>query len=195
MGELPSRACLVANVIETQVMHNQGGPIVFSKLGGNMPRHILVHFHEVLRGESQSATFDSVSWRALLTETKKLVVPSDRSNIPGNSLSHVSSPYITSRSPRALSCASQVSWYARVDVVSDSAMFRITSRNEGTDPVVIAFSRGIVTVGEPAWAVKGSTAPARIRLLQVSTFSFFGEITRLTFEWTRTRTHLRRQSH
>lgn len=29
-------------------------------------------------------------------------------------------------------------------------MFRITSRNDGTDPVVIAFNRGIVTVGELA---------------------------------------------
>lgn len=44
-------------------------------------------------------------------------------------------------------------------------MFRITSKNEGTEPVVIAFNRGIVTVGELAWAVKGSAAPSRIRLL------------------------------
>jgi hypothetical protein len=49
--------------------------------------------------------------------------------------------------------------------VSDSAMLRITSRNEGTEPVVIAFNRGIVTVGELAWAVKGKAAPARIKLM------------------------------
>lgn len=49
-------------------------------------------------------------------------------------------------------------------MVSDSAIFKITSKNEGTDPVVIALSRGIVTVGELAWAVNGSPAPSRIRL-------------------------------
>ena len=58
-----------------------------------------------------------------------------------------------------------MSWYARVDVVSDSAMLRITSRNDGTDPVVMALSRGIVTVGALACAVNGSAAPARIKLL------------------------------
>lgn len=48
--------------------------------------------------------------------------------------------------------------------MSDSAIFNITSRNEGTEPVVIALRRGMVTVGELAWAVKGSAAPARIKL-------------------------------
>lgn len=43
-------------------------------------------------------------------------------------------------------------------------MFKITSRNDGTDPVVMAFNRGIVTVGELAWPVKGSAAPDRIKL-------------------------------
>lgn len=38
-----------------------------------------------------------------LTDTKKLVVPSALSNIPGKSLSQVSSPYITSLSSRAFS--------------------------------------------------------------------------------------------
>lgn len=60
-----------------------------------------------------------------------------------------------------------MSWYARVDDVSDSAMLRITSRNDGTDPVVIALSRGIVTVGELAWAVNGSAAPDRIKLFNM----------------------------
>lgn len=50
-------------------------------------------------------------------------------------------------------------------MVSDSAILRITSRNDGTDPVVMALSRGIVTVGALAWAVNGSAAPARIKLL------------------------------
>lgn len=53
-----------------------------------------------------------------------------------------------------------------VEDVSDSAMFSITSRNDGTDPVVIAFKRGIVTVGELAWAVNGKAAPDRIKLLK-----------------------------
>lgn len=51
---------------------------------------------------------------------------------------------------RAFSCANQVSCVARVDVVSDSAKFRITSRNEGTDPVVKALMRGMVIVGAEA---------------------------------------------
>ena len=57
-----------------------------------------------------------------------------------------------------------MSWCASVEDVSDSAMFKITSRNDGTDPVVMAFNRGIVTVGELAWPVKGSAAPDRIKL-------------------------------
>ncbi len=53
---------------------------------------------------------------------------------------------------------------ARFDVVSDSAKFRITSRKDGTEPVVIAFTRGMVMVGDVAWAVKGIAAPERINL-------------------------------
>lgn len=61
-------------------------------------------------------------------------------------------------------CISQVSWFARLDVVSDSAKLRIASRKEGIDPVVMALTRGIVIVGEVAWAVKGIAAPDRMRL-------------------------------
>lgn len=32
------------------------------------------------------------------------------------------------------------------------------------EPVVMALSRGIVTVGDVAWAVKGKAAPSRINL-------------------------------
>ena len=53
---------------------------------------------------------------------------------------------------------------ASVEEVSDSAKFKITSRNEGIEPVVIAFTRGIVIVGAVAWAVKGMAAPLLIRL-------------------------------
>lgn len=100
------------------------------------------------------------------TDTKKLVVPSARSNIPGNSFSQVSSPYITSRPPAAFNWANHVSWYASVEEVSDSAMFKITSKKDGTEPVVMAFNRGMVTVGELAYAVNGNAAPERIRLPQ-----------------------------
>lgn len=40
----------------------------------------------------------------------------------------------------------------------------MTSRKEGIDPVVIAFTRGMVMVGEVAWAVNGSAEPDRMRL-------------------------------
>lgn len=43
-------------------------------------------------------------------------------------------------------------------------MLSTTSENDGTEPVVIAFIRGIVTVGELACAVKGHAAPVRIKL-------------------------------
>ena len=86
-----------------------------------------------------------------LTETKKLDVPSARSKKSGNSFNQVSSPYMTNLPvPFAFICASQVSCIARVEVVSDSAKFRMTSRKEGTDPVVIALILGIVIVGEVA---------------------------------------------
>jgi hypothetical protein len=51
-----------------------------------------------------------------------------------------------------------------VEDVSDSAKLRITSTKEGMEPVVMALTRGIVMVGDVAWAVKGSAVPSRIRL-------------------------------
>ncbi len=104
-----------------------------------------------------------------LTETKKLLVPSARSKKSGNSFNHVSSPYMTSfpcLSPKrlALIWASQVSCVARVEVVSDSAKLSMTSRKDGIEPVVMAFTRGMVMVGDVAWAVKGSAVPSRMRL-------------------------------
>lgn len=147
-------------------MHNESWPVAIEKLFGNMACHIVVHFNEILCDWSLSliSTCADVRTKTQLTETKKLVVPSALSNIPGKSLSQVSSPYMTSLSPFAFNCASHVSWCASVEDVSDSAMFKITSRKDGTDPVVMAFSRGIVTVGELAWAVNGSAAPDRIKL-------------------------------
>ena len=43
--------------------------------------------------------------------------------------------------------------------MSDSAKLRMTSRKEGTEPVVMALTRGMVMVGEEAWAVKGMAEP------------------------------------
>ena len=48
--------------------------------------------------------------------------------------------------------------------MSDSAKLRITSKNEGIDPVVSAFTRGIVIVGDVACPVNGIASPERIRL-------------------------------
>ena len=48
--------------------------------------------------------------------------------------------------------------------MSDSAKFKMTSRKEGMDPVVIALTLGMVMVGEVAWAVKGMAAPDLISL-------------------------------
>ena len=50
--------------------------------------------------------------------------------------------------------------------MSDSAKLRMTSRNEGIEPVVIAFTRGIVIVGDVAWAVNGIPEPDFMRLEQ-----------------------------
>lgn len=49
-------------------------------------------------------------------------------------------------------------------MLSDSAILSTTSENDGTEPVVIALIRGIVTVGELACAVNGHAAPVRIKL-------------------------------
>ena len=61
-------------------------------------------------------------------------------------------------------CASHVSCVASVEEVSDSAKFRIMSRKDGMDPVVIAFILGMVIVGDVAWAVNGNAAPLAMRL-------------------------------
>ena len=53
---------------------------------------------------------------------------------------------------------------ARLEDVSDSAKFKITSRKEGTDPVVMALIFGMVIVGELALAVNGNASPDRIKL-------------------------------
>lgn len=44
------------------------------------------------------------------------------------------------------------------------------SKKDGTEPVVIAFNRGIVTVGALACAVNGKAFPIEMRLFHVSSF-------------------------
>jgi hypothetical protein len=152
----------VTNMIKSEIMKDHGVPIVIFQFFWNMSRNIIVNFSEIL-GIFSAMLFTTMIAR--LTETKKLDVPSARSKKSGNSFSQVSSPYISIfPAPFAFICASQVSCVASVDVVSDSAKFRITSRKDGIDPVVIALILGIVIVGDVAWAVKGRAAPFEIRL-------------------------------
>ena len=66
----------------------------------------------------------------------------------------------------ALICDSHVSCVERSEVVSDSAKLRIMSRNDGIEPVVMALSLGMVTVGAEAWAVKGIALPLEMSLVR-----------------------------
>jgi len=84
--------------------------------------------------------------------------------VSGNSFNQVSSPKNTTSPPLVLICASHVSCAASEELVSLSAKLSIRSRKEGTEPVVSAFTRGMVTVGGVACAVKGMAAPERMRL-------------------------------
>ena len=120
-----------------------------------MSRHVIINFCKILGlNINFLLLLYTLGWFKL-TETKKLVVPSARSKKSGNSFNQVSSPYMTSlpfplSNCFALICASHVSCVARVEVVSDSAKFKMTSKKEGMEPVVIALTRGMVMVGEVA---------------------------------------------
>ena len=53
----------------------------------------------------------------------------------------------------------------------------MASRKEGIDPVVNALTRGIVTVGELAWAVKGKAAPSFTNLSnQIGLVGFIAQV-------------------
>ena len=159
-------------MIQSQIMQNHAIPVAIQQFLRNMPCHIIIDLRKILVSPKYFSVLFStnpITGATVLTATKKLLVPSSRSKNPGNSFNHVSSPYMTSLpSGCAFSCASQVSWVASVEVVSDSAKFRITSRKEGMEPVVMALTRGMVIVGEVAWAVKGMALPEEIRLCSVS---------------------------
>lgn len=130
-------------------MHDHDTPISILQLAWNMPRNIVVYLCEVL--QQCFSVWELHTLCAKLTETKKLEVPSARSNVFGNSLSHVSSPNMRSLPAfLAFIWASHVSWFSKLEEVSDSAKFKIISRNEGMEPVVIALIRGMVTVGAVA---------------------------------------------
>ena len=144
---------LVADMIKAKVMHDHAVPIALFQFRWEMSCNIVIHFSEVLNDASQYRLFyiTFVQCSVRQTETKKLEVPSAREKIPGKSFNQVSSPYITSFPPGlSFNCNNQVSWFARLEVVSDSAKFSMTSRKEGIDPVVIALTRGMVIVGEVA---------------------------------------------
>lgn len=72
--------------------------------------------------------------------------------------------------PRCCACnwANHVSCTANVELVSDSAKFKMRSTKEGVVPVVSALILGIVIVGEEAWAVKGIAEPLAIKLYVLS---------------------------
>lgn len=57
--------------------------------------------------------------------------------------------------------------------MSDSAKFRMTSRNDGIEPVVMALIRGMVMVGDAAWAVKGMAEPSEINLWRIISKQLF----------------------
>lgn len=151
-------------------MQNHTVPISSNKFIVDMSSNIIINLREVLSPKYQQIGTSMIGLGlrgSQHTDTKKLEVPSERPKTPGNSLSHVSSPYIMIFPPRCLICASQLSWLARVEDVSDSAKLRITSKKLGIEPVVRAFTRGIVIVGEVACAVNGIAEPEDMRLHNV----------------------------
>jgi hypothetical protein len=106
----------VSNVVKTKVVHDQRIPIGLLKLSRQMTGHVVVDLSEILQEKKTrylalkcSTTMPCQRCElvcqqqpdeqytcvrvCLLTETKKLLVPSLRpKKSPGNSFSHVSSP-------------------------------------------------------------------------------------------------------
>ena len=164
----PSRPGLVAYVVKAKIVKNHSVPVLILQLPSDIAGNIVVNLGKVLSRQCKRTKLPSrihIRIRVQHTDTKKLDVPSCRPKVSGKSFSHVSSPYMMS-SPESLAriCASHVSCAARLDVVSPSSMFRMASRKDGMEPVVMDFRRGIVTVGERAKAVKGIAAPSRMSL-------------------------------
>lgn len=146
--ELPSRACLMPNMIESKIVKHHSVPVIILQLVRNMSSDIIINFSKIL--DIYSARL-STTMASRLTETKKLEVPSERSKKLGNNFNQVSSPYmIIFPESFAFNCASHVSCVARLDEVSDSAKFRITSKKDGMEPVVMALILGMVMVGDVA---------------------------------------------
>jgi hypothetical protein len=42
----------VADMVQTQIMHNHGIPVTIQQLSRHMPCHVIVHFGEILHMES-----------------------------------------------------------------------------------------------------------------------------------------------
>ena len=85
----------MSDVIHAQVMQDNGVPIASVELFGQMACNVVVNFGEILPNVSELIPV-AYAFQLGLTDTKKLVVPSARSKVFGNSFSQVSSPYMTS---------------------------------------------------------------------------------------------------
>lgn len=101
----------MANMVKAKIMHDHAGPIALPQFCRHMPRHIIIHFSEILAINSQFATSTiHCPDEEALTETKKLEVPSVREKVSGNNFSQVSSPNIVNFPPGMLfNCESHVS--------------------------------------------------------------------------------------
>ena len=93
----------MTDVVYSKKVHNQTIPVALFHFIRDMPCHIIINFCKVLSQAILVSTMVTMRPREALTETKKLVVPSAREKVLGNSFNQVSSPYIK-RCPLALDC-------------------------------------------------------------------------------------------
>ena len=91
----------MTDMVKTQKMQNHAVPVPVFELCWYVSCHVVVYLGKVLaqRFSVLLKANIQVGDEKPLTETKKLEVPSARKNVLGNSLSHVSSPYITNLPP------------------------------------------------------------------------------------------------
>ena len=101
LAVLPFGARFMTNMIQSKVVHDHTIPVISAELVGDMSCNVIIDFSKVLfdidSAFGPALRFMYNDW--VPTDTKKLEVPSARSNIPGNSFNHVSSPYIINFPP------------------------------------------------------------------------------------------------
>ena len=92
-------------------MHYHAIPVLLLKFRSYIPGNVVINLCEILFAKSLATTSAKrLQYRWQLTETKKLVVPSVRAKVSGNSFSQVSSPNMVSfPSGLFFNCDSQVS--------------------------------------------------------------------------------------